>query len=119
MGWGWGWGIPTEKKKTLLEKSFTTHLIHETTERREFSNSLVELRRADNSDGFWQHHLVGAVCVEVNAGQEGRLCGVSLGNTVSGHQFQISTVPFTTTILIYTEKLVQDPKYTCVKLNLN
>lgn len=39
----------------------------------------VELRRADDSDGLWQHHLVGAVCVEVNAGQEGRLCGVSLG----------------------------------------
>lgn len=47
----------------------------------QFSDSLIKLRRADDGDGLRQHHLVGAVCVEVDAGQEGRLCGVSLGNT--------------------------------------
>lgn len=43
--------------------------------------SLVELGRADDGDGLRQHHLVGAVCVEVDTGQEGRLCGVSLQHT--------------------------------------
>lgn len=39
---------------------------------------LVEFGRADDGDGLWQHHLVWAVSVQVNAGQEGRLSGVSL-----------------------------------------
>ena len=42
-------------------------------------DSLVELGRADDGDCLRQHHLVGAVCVEVDAGQKGRLGGVGLG----------------------------------------
>ncbi len=57
------------------------------TRHQQFCDSLIELRRAHDSNGLRQHHLVGAVCVEVDAGQEGRLCGVSLGNTVDRLQF--------------------------------
>lgn len=41
-------------------------------------HSLVELGWADDGNGLRQHHLVGAVGVEVHTGQEGRLRGVSL-----------------------------------------
>lgn len=39
---------------------------------------LVVLRGADDGDGLWQHQLVRAVSVEVDAGEEGRLCGMGL-----------------------------------------
>lgn len=39
---------------------------------------LVEFGRADNGDGLRQHHLVWAVGVQVNAGQEGGLSRVRL-----------------------------------------
>lgn len=58
------------------------------TRHQQFPDSLIELRRADDSNGLRQHHLVGAVRVEVDAGQEGCLCGVSLGNTVDRLQFK-------------------------------
>lgn len=46
------------------------------------SDLLVELRRANNGDGLWEHHLIGTVRVKVHAGQEGRLCGMSLEEKV-------------------------------------
>ena len=39
---------------------------------------LVVFWRTHNGDGLGQHELVGAVCVEVHAGQERRLGGVGL-----------------------------------------
>lgn len=39
---------------------------------------LLVLWRAHNSDGLWQHHLVGAVRVQVDAGEESCLSGVSM-----------------------------------------
>ena len=39
---------------------------------------LVVFGRTHDGDGLRQHQLVGAVCVEVHAGQERRLGGVSL-----------------------------------------
>lgn len=39
---------------------------------------LLVFRRTHNSNGLWQHHLVGAVRVQVDAGEEGCLRGVSL-----------------------------------------
>lgn len=39
---------------------------------------LLVFWRTHNSNGLWQHHLVGAVRVQVNAGEEGCLRGVSL-----------------------------------------
>lgn len=56
-------------------------------------DSLVELGRADDSNGLWQHHLIGAVCVEVDAGQKGCLCGVSLETHTSVY-FHMHTVCF-------------------------
>lgn len=43
---------------------------------------LLVLWRAHNSDGLWQHHLVGAVRVQVDAGEESCLSGVSLKHRV-------------------------------------
>ena len=39
---------------------------------------LLEFWGTDNGYGLWQHHLVGAVSVEVNTGEEGCLRGMSL-----------------------------------------
>lgn len=39
---------------------------------------IVVLGRADDGDGFRQHELVGAVCMQVYTGQEGRLGGVGM-----------------------------------------
>ena len=39
---------------------------------------LLEFGGTDNGYGLWQHHLVGAVSVEVNTGEEGCLRGMSL-----------------------------------------
>lgn len=49
-------------------------------------DSLVVFGRADDGDGFRQHELVGAVCMQVNTGQEGRLGGVGLRAEESNSQ---------------------------------
>ena len=47
---------------------------------------LVVFRSADDGDGLRQHQLIRTVSVEVNAGEEGRLCGVGLNTQkVKGH----------------------------------
>ncbi len=42
---------------------------------------LVVFRRTDDGDGLWQHQLIRTVSVEVDAGEEGRLSGMSLNTT--------------------------------------
>ena len=59
-------------------------------------SSFLEFGGTDNGYGLWQHHLVGAVSVEVNTGEEGCLRGMSMNPAQCDE----------TLLILYEEKLL-------------
>lgn len=46
---------------------------------------LIVFGSADDGDSLWQHQLIRTVSVKVNAGEEGRLSGMSLNTHTQTH----------------------------------